>query len=328
MEIDSSKANPSSGIWPEHAGTRATDKRGVASAADVPWKLRLARNPLSNLALLIATLITTTWAGAAYQGVDLWRDPGNWMVGIPYALALLLILSVHEMGHYAAAKYHRVRVSLPYFIPMPFALGTLGAFIRMEQEPEERRKMFDIAVAGPLAGLAAALGVLAVGLVEASGPSAGPSVDPTSSLLLGLVAKAIGQDTAMLASDPLVFAGWLGLMLTAFNLLPIGQLDGGHMARALFGPRTATWMGRLTLGALVLLGAFVWHGFLLWALVAFAVGGGGPATGHGQHAADDKLLPDLRRHALGTAAFVLIALILIPMPGATSSLAASACPWL
>lgn len=293
------------------------------------WRRGLQRQPYINMLLLLATLATTTWAGAVYQGVSLWRDPGAWTVGLPYALAVLFILGVHEMGHYLAARYHRVRASLPYFIPMPFAIGTLGAFIRMEEEPGERRKMFDIAVAGPLAGLVAALGLLAVGLLSPAAFGLAPVVDTGSSLLLGLLANAIGGDSAVLASNPLVFAGWLGLLLTAFNLLPAGRLDGGHMARALFGDRAAVWIGRVTLAGTVLLGLLVWHGFLLWALVAFALSGPTATAANAEREARGGRRPrlDPRRVALGTAAFALIALILVPMPGAASSLVASGCPW-
>ena len=292
------------------------------------WRRALQRQPHVNIALLVATLATTTWAGAMYQGVSLWREPGQWTVGLPYALAVLFILGVHEMGHYLAARYHRVRASLPYFIPIPFAIGTLGAFIRMDEEPGERGKAFDIAIAGPLAGLAAALGVLAVGLHWPGAAGAAPPVDTGSSMLLGVLANVLGHDTARLASSPLVFAGWLGLLLTAFNLLPIGQLDGGHMARALFGERAAVSIGRVTLAGTVLLGLFVWHGFLLWALVALALGGSGssPARVETTERSARWLLLDSRRVALAAAAFALIALILVPLPGAASNIAAE-CPW-
>lgn len=315
-----SSVSTSLGSWPEKESSPKARRAGI--------RQKMMQHPLLNLMLLTATLATTTWAGAAYQGISLWRDPGSWTAGLPYALAVLIILGVHEMGHYFAARYHRLRVSLPYFIPMPFAIGTLGAFVRLEDEPKERRKMFDVAVAGPLAGLVAALGVLAVGLLGNSASTA-PPVDPSSSVLLGLLANAVGQDAAVAANNPLVFAGWLGLMLTAFNLLPVGQLDGGHMARALFGERAAVWISRVTLGAMLLLGLFVWHGFLLWTLVAFLFSGrSGRKPSDGASVAQRGLLFDVRRHALGTAAFALIALILVPMPGFTSTLVASGCPWL
>lgn len=290
----------------------------------------LQRTPWIQLLLLLGTLATTTWAGAAYQGISLWRDPGQWAAGLPYALSVLLILGVHEMGHYLVARYHGMRASLPYFLPLPIAIGTLGAFIRMEEGDGDRRKMFDVAVAGPLAGLVASLGILAAGLTLGSTPGAAPAVDPASSVLLGVLAHAVGWDVATLVSQPLVFAGWLGLLLTAFNLLPVGQLDGGHMARALFGERAAIWIGRITLAGTVLLGVLVWHGFLLWALVAFAVSGGSSASRGAAEAAPEErgLLLDARRHAVGVAALGLLALILMPLSGFAASPLSGACPWL
>jgi membrane-associated protease RseP (regulator of RpoE activity) len=292
--------------------------------------VKTRHNPLVNVALLIATLITTAWAGAAYQGINLWRNPEMWTTGLPYALGVLLILGVHEMGHFLAARYHGVRVSLPYFIPMPFSLGTLGAFVRIEEDPRERHKVFDIAAAGPLAGLAASLGILVAGLYGTSVPSTLPSVGPGSSLLLGLLARTVGSHAYGHSGHPLVFAGSLGLMITAFNLLPVAQLDGGHMARALLGERAALWIGRITLGVMLLLGAFVWHGFLLWALIAFAFGER-PSTDDGSEDVarlEGGLSLDLRRRAIGLVSFALVALILIPMPGSTPALSASGCPWL
>lgn len=122
------------------------------------------RRPLVNLGLFAATLVTTTFAGAAHQGVNVFDSPEAWTVGLPYGLGVMLILGVHEMGHYLAGRYHGVPVSLPYFIPIPFALGTFGAFIRLPPLLKTRRQLFDIGVAGPLAGLAVAIPALAIGL--------------------------------------------------------------------------------------------------------------------------------------------------------------------
>ena len=264
------------------------------------WLTKLQRYPLLNLVLVLATLATTTWAGAAHQGVSLWKNPEAWRLGLPYGFAIMLILGVHEMGHYLAARYHGVRVSLPYFIPIPFSLGTLGAFIRMAEDPRERRKLFDIAVAGPVAGLVAALGVLALASHSAM--------------------TDVGQSLA--------FAGRLGLMLTAFNLLPVGQLDGGHMARALFGRPVSVWIGRIALGVMVILGVFAWHGFPLWALMAFAMGGAGSADTTDASSPEERgFLRDMKRQAFGAAAFALVLVMVLPVAGIASSLGAASCPW-
>ena len=199
------------------------------------------------MALFVATLLTTTWAGASHRGVDVLKRPSEWMVGFPYALALLTILGIHEMGHYLVARRRGVAVSLPYFIPVPSYLGTFGAFIRMEGSVRDRAAYFDVAIAGPLAGLVAAVVALWVGLPgSAAGPEHG--MVPDSSLLFAgvyrLVTGSLPAGSVQLGA--VAFAGWLGLIVTALNLAPVEQLDGGHIAYALLGRRGASrrWPGR------------------------------------------------------------------------------------
>jgi len=294
------------------------------------------RRPLVNLALFAATLVTTTFAGAAHQGVNLMERPDAWTTGLPYGLGVMLILGVHEMGHYLAARYHGVPVSLPYFIPVPFALGTFGAFIRLPPLLKTRRQLFDIGVAGPLAGLAVAIPALALGLrwsvvlpvEEATGAGAhmAQGVSVNASILLALVSKAaIGETLTMghyLVLHPLAFAGWLGLMITALNLLPVGQLDGGHVARALFGRSRAQGIGGATLVALVALGLFVWSGLLFWALLVFFIAGT-----PGLPPMEDVTVLDDRRRAVAWASFALLALILLPLPHAISPEIGLHCPY-
>ena len=293
------------------------------------------RRPLLNLALLAATFVTTTYAGAAHQGVNLLQSPAAWAIGLPYALGVMLILGVHEMGHYLTARRHGVRVSLPYFIPIPFGLGTFGAFISMPPLLKSRRQLFDIGVAGPLAGLVVAIPALAIGLqwsrilpVDPAGTghvSQGVSIN--ASMLLALVSKvALGEAISQghyLVLHPLAFAGWLGLMITALNLLPVGQLDGGHIAHALFGGARAAWIGKVTLGGMVVLGLFVWPGLITWALIVYFVAGrpGIPPL-------DDVTVLDGKRRAIGWFAYGLLALILLPLPHALSSTIGLHCPYL
>ena len=294
------------------------------------------RRPLVNLALVAATLVTTTYAGAVHQGVNLLQNPGAWAVGLPYALGVMLILGVHEMGHYLTARRHGVRVSLPYFIPVPFGLGTFGAFISMPPLLKSRRQLFDIGVAGPLAGLVIAIPALAIGLqwseVLATDPASvaghmSRGVSVNQSMLLALVSKlAIGDAVAQghyLVLHPLAFAGWLGLMITALNLLPVGQLDGGHIANALFGRARAAWVGKVALGGMVVLGLFVWPGLISWALIVYFIAGrpGIPPL-------DDVTALDGPRRAVGWFAYGLLALILLPLPHALSSTFGLHCPYL
>jgi hypothetical protein len=270
--------------------------------------------------LFAATLATTTWAGALQAGVNLLQQPARFAVGLPYSLGLLLILGAHELGHYFTARVHGIRVTPPYFIPVPFALGTFGAFIKIKSVTPDRRALFDVAVAGPLAGLVFAIPALLIGLrfshVIAGNTPAGlheEGVNIGSSVLLAFLAKislgasALGGNRLQL--HPLAFAGWLGLIVTALNLLPIGQLDGGHIAHALFGSRKAHGLSMVALAALFFLALFVWPGLMFWAFIVFFIAGT-----HDAPAANDITTVDFPRMALGCFAFLLLLLIIVPVP--------------
>lgn len=279
------------------------------------------------------TVVTTTLAGAAHQGVNLLREPGQFAVGLPYALGVLAILGVHELGHYLAARRHDIRVTPPFFIPVPFALGTFGAFIQMRSPPENRRAAFDVAVAGPLAGLAVAIPALLIGLQSSTvlpaattmAPGVGGGTSVGSSLLFALLAKlSLGEALEygyVLQLSPLAFAGWLGLLLTALNLLPIGQLDGGHMAYALFGRRVGDTVSSVAMWSLLLLAVFVWPGLTMWAVIVFFIAGRTTPP-------LNDLTPLTRgRRWLGFATFVILAMILAPLPHALWPGAGIYCPY-
>lgn len=273
-----------------------------------------------HLLLFVATLLTTTWAGALQSGVNLLHEPGRFAVGLPYSLALMLILGAHELGHYFTARYHKIAVTPPFFIPVPFALGTFGAFIRIKSLSPNRRAVFDVAVAGPLAGLVFAIPALIIGLklshvvpVHPLGGAAHLTLPFGSSVLVVALAKlALGPAVTHghgLLLHPLAFAGWLGLLITALNLLPIGQLDGGHMAHALFGGRRGHKISVVGLVALFALALFVWPGLMMWALIVWMIAG----------TRDMPPLNDVTpvgwgRMTLGLCTFLLLAMMLIPMP--------------
>jgi membrane-associated protease RseP (regulator of RpoE activity) len=164
-------------------------------------------------------------------------------------------------------------VTLPYFIPIPMGLGTFGAFIRIRGTIPDRRKLFDVGVAGPLAGLAIAVPALYVGLQGGVTAPSGPGVSLSGSLLLawvyGLANPGPVPADHLVLPTPVAFAGWLGLLVTALNLIPVGQLDGGHVAYALFGRRRAETVGWVALT----LGIFYWSGWLTWAILIFFLGG-------------------------------------------------------
>jgi Zn-dependent protease len=275
-----------------------------------------------HLLLFALTAITTTWAGALHSGVNLIEQPRRFSVGLPYSIGLMLILGAHELGHYFAARHHGIRVTLPYFIPVPFALGTFGAFIKMKSLAPDRRSAFDVAVAGPLAGLVFAIPALLIGLRYSRIVIGAPmpdflhtGVQIGSSFLLALLTKlsfgAYAGQGHQLVLHPLAFAGWLGLIVTALNLLPIGQLDGGHMAHALLGARKGHAVsvgGLITLFALAL---FVWPGLMLWAVIVWFVAGTRDAP-----PLNDVTPLNPARRALGWFAFALLTAIIIPVPQA------------
>ena len=275
--------------------------------------------PIVNLALFILTFLTTAYAGALHQGINLLKEPGKFAVGLPYAVALMAILGAHELGHYFAAKRHKMQVTLPYFIPVPFALGTFGAFIRLKSPSENRKALFDVGIAGPLAGLALAIPALFIGLQnsqiiplsQAADMAKGANIG--SSIMLTLLAKlSLGDALSYghsVVFSPLAFAGWLGFFVTALNLLPVGQLDGGHIAHALFGRKNANTLGMLALFSLLLLGLFVWSGLLTWAIIIFFIAGIKSAS-----PLNDVTGLDGKRVVLGLVAFVILFMILIPLP--------------
>jgi len=284
--------------------------------------------------LFVATLATTTWAGALQAGVNLVQEPGRFAVGLPYSLGLLLILGAHELGHYFTAKAHGIRVTPPYFIPVPFALGTFGAFIRIKSLTPNRRALFDVAVAGPLAGLVFAIPALCIGLrfsqvIPGNAPAGliQDGVNIGSSVLLACLAK-LSLGTSVLQGNhlvlhPLAFAGWLGFLVTALNLLPIGQLDGGHMSHALFGSRHARGISMVAMASLFLLALFVWPGLMFWAFIVFFIAGTRDAP-----AANDLTPVGPPRKALGYFTFFLLLLIIVPVPHALYETITIHCPYL
>lgn len=285
-------------------------------------KRPLAR-PVLALGLLGATLFTTTAAGAAMAGIgqeQLQEQPALIWSGLPYALALLLILGCHEMGHYLAARHYRMRVTLPYFIPVPFFLGTLGAFIQIKSPVPHRRALFDVGLAGPLSGLVVAVPLLLWGLGQSTTVPAPDeasllnfqALDPTASLLLALAVKlALGAQIEVgqaVSLHPVAVAGCLGLVVTALNLMPVGQLDGGHIVHAMYGQRTGAIIGQIA--RLLVLGLVAVHSeLLLWAILLFFI----PAVD--EPALNDVSELDDRRDIAGLLALTILVMIVLPAPG-------------
>jgi len=222
---------------------------------------------LLHAGLFLATFLTTTMTGAIYvhKGLSI----GPMADGLTYSLPLMLILLCHELGHYVVARRYGVDASLPYFIPFPLGLGTLGAVIGMRQSTTDRKQLIDVGAAGPLAGLIVAIPFLIVGLMRSQvGPIVGAGEQTVTmegnSILYALAKFCVkgawlpggGIDVRL---HPMAMAAWAGLFVTMINLLPIGQLDGGHIATAYFGNRYNAFAERLRrllpVGALA---AFLW----------------------------------------------------------------------
>jgi membrane-associated protease RseP (regulator of RpoE activity) len=216
-------------------------------------------DPRINLACFVATVVTVFWVAPSWGGVVDRSDLSlvdHVRTGWPFAVPLLAILLCHEFGHYFAARWHRVPASLPYFIPIPLGLGTFGAVIAVPERIRSRNVLLDFSAAGPLAGLAVALVVLALGLSWSPVmPLTGSYLQEGQSLLyLGLKYLVLGPipDGHDVALHPTAAAGWAGLLLTMLNLMPYGQLDGGHIAYALLGKRHTTLSRWVRWGVLAL----------------------------------------------------------------------------
>jgi membrane-associated protease RseP (regulator of RpoE activity) len=255
-----------------------------------PWESvqpleRARRVPLVHIVLFVVTFITTAMAGAFQVGADPLTDPASIQAGFPFAVTLLSILLIHELGHYTLSKVHGVRATLPYFIPAPpVFVGTFGAFIRMKSPPSTRRALFDVGAAGPWAGLLVAIPAVIIGLhmseVRPAGLDQGGSLVLGDSLLFKLLTRlTLGTtaDDATIVLHPVALAGWLGLFVTFLNLLPVGQLDGGHVTYAMFG-RWHRWISRLFLGVIAFLAFRGWDGWFVWIVLLMFIGIDHPPT--------------------------------------------------
>lgn len=271
--------------------------------------------------LLLLTLLTTTIVGAGMAGdfarhrpvdfngslygyVRMWHDPGYLLAGLPFALCLLTILTAHEMGHFLAARHYRVDVTLPFFLPAPTLIGTLGAFIRIRSLVPTKRAMFDIGIAGPLAGFVALLVPLVVGV---SMSQVIPGIAAKGDLIFGtpLILRAVewlrfpGIVPADLYLHPVARAAWAGLLATALNLLPIGQLDGGHILYTIVGDRIKL-LSYIFIAALIPLGIFFAYSWLVWAALLFFIARRHPSI------PDDQPLDPMRRRLAWVALAILI----------------------
>lgn len=273
------------------------------------------------VALFFLTVFTTLWAGAYQTNTNpfkgalafLMDDPAVLWKGIPFAATLLGILVTHELGHYVLSRIHGVPTTLPLFIPgPPHFIGTFGAIIRMRSPILNRKALFDVGVAGPIAGFVVAVAALVVGLrmsrvVEADAAFGMRLGEP---LLLQLISWLVigpvpdGYDVVL---HPVAFAAWFGLFVTSLNLIPIGQLDGGHVAYALWGRRQRT-MALAVVPILIVLGLAGWPGWILWASMASLLGLGHPPV------CDPEAVLGRTRVCIGWFALAIFVLTFSPVP--------------
>jgi membrane-associated protease RseP (regulator of RpoE activity) len=330
---------PGAWYWSDDARTRLVLIRGSAPARPERW--------LWHGALLILTVITTLAAGAVLAHV--WVPPsggaglsgavsgailfaefvvgGGWRELLPgwsFAVPLLGILMVHELGHYLAARRYAIDVSPPYFLPVPpnlSPIGNLGAFIRIRSPVYDRRQLLDVGAAGPLAGFVVALVVLWWGyrtstrldVMMVDAPSlvamAGKPIILGESLLTRTLRDWVLPGSGPVVLSPMAFAGWVGMFLTALNLLPLSQLDGGHVLFGLAGKRQAA-ISLLAVAGLIWLGfeAPMWW---VWVALTFVIGRGG--WSHPSVVVPDRTIPRTGR-IIGVACIIVFILTFVPVP--------------
>lgn len=275
-------------------------------------KKKFFQSPLFHLLLFLITFVTTVIAGTEWiTGTMGPYDFKSLAIGLPYSLSALFILGTHEFGHYFAAKFHKVKATLPYFIPIPpipefFNFGTMGAVIRTKSEVPTNKAMFDIGVAGPIAGFIASIAVLVYGFTHL------PSINYLLAIHPDYFSPDYGKESLTLQFGnnllflflkdlltnskefippmtevyhyPYLMTGWFGLLITSMNMIPVGQLDGGHIIYSMFGSKFHNSIAHVFMILLVLLGAsgiiegfidvgfnFGWSGWLFWAAILFFV---------------------------------------------------------
>jgi membrane-associated protease RseP (regulator of RpoE activity) len=292
---------------------------GPPPPVDVPvWVTAAARRsrrttlrPI-HVVLFLATLFTTTLAGSFQAGVNPLADLRLLVHGLPFSTTLMGILLVHEMGHFLMSRLHGVEATPPYFIPgPPFLVGTFGAFIRMNT-PTSRKALFDVGAAGPWAGFLVAIPAVFYGLslseVRALEANTGGLVLGNSLVFGWLTRLALGVSPAdvTILLHPIALAGWFGLFVTFLNLLPMGQLDGGHVVYALIG-RRHRWVARCSLVVILGLAFLGWQGWVMWAVLVTVLGLDHPPT------IDDTPL-DPRRRIAAWLTIALFTITFMPVP--------------
>jgi len=277
------------------------------------YNILMKRIPFLHILLFILTIFSTLIVGALQAGADIWKEPGQIYKGLPFSLTLMIILLSHEFAHFFSSRNHGVKATLPYFIPAPNIIGTFGAFIKMKSPIITRKALIDIGASGPIAGFI----ISVVACIAGLNMSDVVSVSETRGLLrLGdsilfsfltgaiLGVTPVDQDIML---NPVAFAGWIGLFVTSINLIPVGQLDGGHIAYALLGEKQMRFSVILVV-VLAWLGLFIWEGWVLWAVLLVILGVRHPPVIYWEVPLDRK------RKLIGGMSLIIFILTFIPVP--------------
>lgn len=269
--------------------------------------------PYLNIALFILTFMSTLTVGAMHEGVNVVEDPLSIYKGLPFSVTLLLILLFHEFSHYLASRRHHIETSLPYFIPAPTLFGTFGAVIRMKSPMTTKNALIDIGASGPVAGFIISILATIIGLSLSNIIPVHDTANMISlgdSLLFKGLTKVImgtvpaGYDVYL---HPVALAGWIGFFVTSLNLIPVGQLDGGHILYALTGEKHAL-ISKLLVAAMFVMGLLLWEGWIIWGVLLIVLGFRHPPIVYSEM----PLGPGRRR--IGWLSLVIFIMTFTPIP--------------
>jgi membrane-associated protease RseP (regulator of RpoE activity) len=309
------------------------EKREAAVQMGTGSSFSLRKRVWLNIVLFVVTIFSTFFVGISlslnfkYTEVlaqnsasilslgEKLRDPQVISLSLIYMVVLLGILLGHELGHFLTCRYYKIDATLPYFIPAPTLIGTLGAFIKIKSPITQKKQLFDIGVAGPLTGFVLSIPALLYGLSlsKAVPPAAGGETfvfvfgEPLIlKIFAAMVFNNIPADYSIYL-HPIAFAGWVGILVTALNLFPVGQLDGGHVSYALFGKRSRN-LAHIFLALFFVMGVFFWVGWFIWALLILFLGLRHPRVLD----EEERLSP--RRRFIGYVVILIFILSFIPDP--------------
>lgn len=294
--------------------TKSRDGRTILTLHE--WHPPKKSNTWINLVLFITTVFTTLWVGGMLARPDEFTFPGGLIYGIPFSFTLLVILGSHEFGHYFACKIRGINATLPYFIPVPppSPLGTFGAVIRIKSPIDDKNALIEVGAAGPLVGLIIAIPAMIIGLilseiVPMSYVEEGITLKLGNSILTLILTNVFFKEPieGVLLFHPVAWAAWIGMFVTAVNLLPVGQLDGGHISFAMFSKRHKM-IGWIFIAILLVLGIVYWPGFIVWAVLVSILGVRHPPPLNMVEPLDKK------HKIIGIISIVAFAITFVPAP--------------